>query len=278
MSVRRSATWALLALSTLTVIRAPVARAAAPPQSPQDAILQKVKIDQKIGDPLPLDAAFKDSTGKDVELGDYFKDKPVILTMVYYECPMLCTLVLNGLVRALRPLSLSIGKDFEVVTVSFNPKEGPELAAAKKKSYLDSYRRDGAGAGWHFLTGGEESIHRLTNALGFHYAFDPERGEYAHGAAIMLATPDGHIARYFFGVEYPSNDVRLGLVEASAGNVGSVVDQLLLLCYHYDPSTGRYTALTLSTLRVGGLITLVGLVGFIVVMTRRERGNRRRRT
>jgi len=278
MSAHRPVTWELLTLSVLTIISAPAALAAAPLKSPQDAILQQVKIDQKIGDPLPLDAAFKDSTGRDVRLGDYFKDKPVIVTMVYYECPMLCTLVLNGLVRALRPLSLSIGKDFEVVTVSFNPKEGPELAAAKKKSYLDSYRRDGGGAGWHFLTGDEHSIHRLTDALGFHYAFDPERGEYAHGAAIMLATPDGHIARYFFGVEYPSNDVRLALVEASAGTVGTVVDQLLLLCYHYDPSTGRYTALTLGTLRVGGLITLMGLVGFIGFMTRRERTARRRDT
>lgn len=252
------------------------ARAIRPPvpageRSGADPILQQVDFEQRLGTQLPLDLAFRDDTGKPVRLGEYFGEKPVILTLSYYECPMLCTLVLNGLTSALRALRFDLGKEFVAINVSFNPRETPELAGAKKATYLKEYRRPGAEAGWHFLTGDEDAIQRLTAAVGFRYAWDERHQQYAHAAGLVVLTPDGRIARYLYGVEFSPRDLRFALVEAAEGKIGSPVDKLLLYCFHYDPATGRYSAIALSSIRIGGVLTVAALVGFIVVMLRRER-------
>ncbi|GIW44196.1 MAG: electron transporter SenC [Candidatus Binatia bacterium] len=234
-------------------------------------VLERVDFEQRLGTPVPLDAVFRDETGQPVRLGDYFQSKPVILTLSYYECPMLCTLVLNGLTSALRALRFDLGKEFVAVNVSFNPRESHELAAAKKATYLKEYRRPGAEAGWHFLTGDEDAIRRLTEAVGFRYAWDERNQQYAHATGLVVLTPTGRIARYFYGVEFSPRDLRFALIEAAEGKIGSPVDKLLLYCFHYDPATGRYSALALNSVRVGGALTLVALVTFIVVMLRRER-------
>jgi protein SCO1/2 len=245
-------------------------------EPPAPDILRDVGIDQKLNAQLPLDAVFRDEEGREVRLGAYFGDKPVIVNLVYFECPMLCTLVLNGLASALDVLQFDVGKEFEIVTISFDPREGPALAAAKKRTYLQRYRRPGAEAGWHFLTGTQASIERLAKAVGFRYAFDPERQQYAHAAGIVMATPQGRVARYFYGVEYAPRDLRLGLVEAAESKIGSPVDQFLLFCYHYDPRTGRYGAAIMNIVRLGGALTLLVLGGFIALMLYRDaRRNRR---
>src|SRR5215813_8892326 len=207
--------------------------------------LQEVRIDQKLDQQLPLDLDLKDESGQTVKLGQYFGKRPVIVSLVYYNCPMLCTQVLNGMVSAFRTLSFTPGAEYEIVTVSFDPRETAALAAAKKEiyvNYLPAAKRAGAINGWHFLTGDEASIKRLTDAVGFHYAFDPATNQFAHASGIMLATPEGRLAQYYYGIEYSAKDLRLGLVEASANKIGSPVDQLLLYCYHYDPATGSYQA------------------------------------
>jgi protein SCO1/2 len=206
-----------------------------------------VGIEQQQGAPLPLDALFRDESGREVRLGEYFADKPVVLALVQYRCPMLCTLVLNGFLKSSQGMPLEIGRDYQVVTVSFDPREGPELAAEKKKHYVRSYRREGAAEGWHFLTGDQHAIDR-----------------------IVVATPDGRLARYFYGIEYSPHDLRLGLVESSAGRIGSPVDQVLLLCYHYDPLTGKYGLAIAGALRIAGTLTMLALGGFLIVMIRRE--------
>ena len=221
--------------------------------------LRNVGIDQHLNEQVPLDLVFLDETGKPVRLGEFFGKKPIILTLVYFECPMLCTQVLNGLVSSLKVLNFSVGKEFEVITVSFNPQEGPALATAKKETYLDRYSRPGAEGGWHFLTGNEESIKALTKAVGFRYALDPRTGQYAHASGIMLLTPQGLVSRYFYGIEYPPRDLRLGLVEGSANKIGTVTDQVLLFCYHYDPREGKYSAAILNLIRLGGVLTLLAL-------------------
>jgi protein SCO1/2 len=221
--------------------------------------LRNVGIDQRLNEQVPLDLVFRDEAGKAVRLGDYFKGRPVILNLVYYECPMLCTQILNGLVSSLKVLSFTVNKEFDVVTVSFNPKEGPSLAAAKKEGYLNRYGRPGVADGWHFLTGNEESIQALTKAVGFRYAFDPQTGQYAHASGIMLLTPQGRVSRYFYGIEYAPRDLRLGLVEASANKIGSVSDQLLLFCFHYNPHEGKYSAIIMNFIRMGGVLTLLAL-------------------
>ena len=233
--------------------------------------LRDVGIDQHLDAPLPLDLTFRDEQGASVRLGQYFGDKPVIVTLVYYECPMLCTLVLNGLVRAMNALAFDAGKEFEVVTVSFNPADTPALAAAKKESYLRSYPRPGAAAGWHFLTGDQAAIDALTRALGFRYRWVPEQRQYAHAAGIVIATPQGRLARYFYGLEYSARDLRLGLVEASQGKIGSPVDTVLLYCFAYDPVSGTYAATALNAIRIGGVVTVLALGGFLVTSVRRER-------
>ncbi len=223
-------------------------------------ILRDVGIDQHLDTQLPLDLKFHDETGATVKLGDYFTDQPVVLILAYYRCPMLCTQVLNGVVDSARQMDFEIGKQFRVVTISFDPREGPELAARKKETYAAAYGRDGAKSDWHFLTGDEDSIARLAKAVGFRYVYDAARDQYAHGSGIMVATPSGRLSHYFLGIDYPSRDLRLALVEASQGQIGSPVDRLLLLCYHYDPATGKYSAATMTFVRIAGGITVL-LIG-----------------
>jgi len=233
-------------------------------------LLKEVGIDQKLNSPIPLDLMFRDERGKSVALGQYFGSKPVILALVYYNCPMLCTQVLNGLDRGLEQLPVTIGKDFYVLTVSIDPTDQPPLAEAKQAVYLGMYNRPGSAAGWHFLTGEESQIKQLAAAVGFRYAYDPDSKQYAHASGIMLLTPEGKISRYFYGVTYPARDMRLGLDEASNGKIGSPVDQVLLFCYHYDPHTGKYGLLISRVLQLGGLATvLVGGI-FLIVLFRGE--------
>jgi protein SCO1/2 len=234
-------------------------------------IVKQVGIDQKLNAQIPLGLVFRDETGRQVTLNDYFGSKPVILSLAYFECPMLCTMVLNGIVTAVRPLSFDIGKEFDVITVSINPKDTPELAAKKKQSYMRSYGRPGSEKGWHFLTGDEANIKKLADAVGFRYTYDPATGQFAHAGGIMVVTPQGKLARYFYGVEYPTNDIRLGLVEASHNKIGTPVDQVLLLCFHYDPTSGRYGWAVIGLLKIGGALTLLILGGFVFLMLRRDR-------
>jgi protein SCO1/2 len=243
--------------------------------STQPYPLTQVGIDQKLDFQAPLDLQFRDESGKQVRLGDFFGKKPVVLSLVYYECPMLCTLVLNGMLTSFKVLSFDVGKEFEVVTVSFNPKEKPELAAAKKQSYVRRYGRPNGEKGWHFLTGDEDQIVKLADAVGFRYTYDPKTEQYAHASAIMVLTPKGHIARYYYGIDYAPRDLRLGLIEASANKIGSPVDQVLLYCFHYDPLTGKYGLVVRNVLRLGGITTLLVLGGFITLMLRRERAAKR---
>ena len=239
------------------------------------AALQGVAYEQRLGQRVPLDAEFRDESGAVVRLGDYFTDKPVVLVPAYYRCPMLCGIVLKGVVSTFRGLGLEVGKDFRVVTFSFDAHETPPLAAAKQESLLAEYGRPAAAADWHFLTGDEPAIHALTEAIGFHYAWDEATQQFAHASGIVVLTPDGTIARYFFGVEFPPKDVRLALVEASDHRIGSVVDALLLFCFHYDSATGRYGRVAFDAVRVGGLLTLFALATFVGVMLRRDaRGTR----
>jgi protein SCO1/2 len=243
---------------------------AEPVAAPGSAITQ-VSIQQKLGSSLPMDVTLRDEAGQTVQIGKYFGSRPVLLAFAYYECPMLCTLVLNGIVRVLNGVTLTPGKDFEVVVVSFKPSETPELAAQKKAAYLKEYHTKGTEAGWHFLTGEEAQVRRLTDAAGFHYAYDPESKEYAHASAIYVTTDDGKLSHYFFGIEYPARDVKLALVDASKGRIGSVVDQILLFCFHYDPTTGKYSVATLRLVRLAGLLTLIGMATAIFLMLKRER-------
>jgi protein SCO1/2 len=236
-------------------------------------LLAGVRFDQRLEAQVPPGLVFRDATGTPVRLGDYFGRKPLILTLNYFDCPMLCPLALEGLVRSLRPLSFSIGEQFDVVTVSFDPRETPELAAAAKNKYQQDYARPGAAAGWHFLTGTEESIRVLTETVGFKAVHEAEKQQYAHAAGIMVLTPQGRIARYLYGIDVPTKDLRLALVEAAAGRIGAPLDRLLLFCYQYDPATGKYTMAVMRTLRFAGLATLLGLGGFLVVMLRRERSH-----
>ena len=238
--------------------------------------LDDVGIDQRLNEQLPLDLMFRNENDQTVRLSDYFGKKPVVLALVYYECPMLCNQVLNGMVTAFRVMSFAPGQEFEVVTVSFDPRETPGLAAAKKKTYVDylpEAKRSGAAAGWHFLTGNPENIKRLTEAVGFRYHFDEATNQFAHASAIYVTTPQGRLARYFYGIEYAPRDLRLGLIEASENKIGSPVDQLLLYCYHYDPATGRYGFVVLNMVRLGGIITLIALAALLLGL----RGRNRRR-
>lgn len=240
-----------------------------PPASVRPPGLNHVGIQQNLNQPIPLDLTFKDDLGRSVRLGDYFRNKPVILSLVYYNCPMLCGEVLSGLEHSLRMMKLDVGKDFDVITVSFDPRETPEMAAKKKAEYLKRYQRAGAEQGWHFLVGQQDAIDALTRAAGFQYQYDEKTRQFAHATAIMIVTPDGRIAQYYYGVEYPPKDLRLGLVEAGQSRIGNVVDQLLLYCYHYDPAQGKYSATILGVLRLAGVATLLSLGTLIFVMIRR---------
>jgi protein SCO1/2 len=232
--------------------------------------LREIGFDQNIGQAVPLDATFRDESGRTVRLGDYFGERPVVMVFAYYDCPMLCTMVVNGLASALAILSLEPHRDFEIVTVSFNPADTPAAAAAKKASALERYKHAGAEPGWHFLTGDQPSIDRVTSAAGFRYAWDAATKQFAHPSGILVLTPEGRLARYLFGIEYGPRDLRFALVEASSGRLGSKVDALLLYCYHYDPMTGRYGLVIMRVIRLAGAATVVALATFIVVMVRRE--------
>ena len=240
------------------------------PTATKPGILSKIAIDQRIGHQVPGDIPFVDETGRQVTLGDYFGKRPVILALVYYECPMLCTQVLNGLVSALGVLNFEAGREFDVVAVSFNPKEGPGLASQKKAAYIERYGRPQAAGGWHFLTGSQESITRLTEAVGFQYEYDPKIGQFAHGAAIEVLTPKGTIAKYFYGIEYSPRDLRLGVIEAADEHLGTIIDDVLLFCYHYDPSTGKYGADILALVRTGAVATVLAFAVFLTVSLRRD--------
>jgi len=242
-------------------------------QDGRPEILQRAGIDQKLDAQIPLDLTFRDESGAPVQLKSIFGSKPVIVSLVYYECPMLCTIVLNGMVSAMRAMSIDVGTDFEVLTVSFDPKETPELAAAKKATYLEQYRRPSAARGWHFLTGDEASIRALADAVGFNFEWDERMQQYAHAAGIVIATPQGRVSRYFYGVEYSPRDLRLSLVEASQNRIGSLVDAILLYCFHWDPLTGRYSQLTMNAIRTGGAVTVLAIAVGIFLMLRRERAH-----
>lgn len=234
--------------------------------------LSGVGIDQKLNGQLPLNLGLRNEQGELVKLGDYFGKKPVVLSLVYYECPMLCTQVLNGMVSAFKVLPFKAGKEFDVVTVSFDPREKPRLAAAKKKTYVDYLPpadRDAAQVGWHFLTGEETAIKELTDAVGFRYQFDQSTNQFAHASAIYVVTPEGKLSRYFYGIEYAPRDLRLGLIEASENKIGSPVDKLLLYCYHYDPATGKYGAVVMNIMRVGGVATVIAIIILLLVLRRR---------
>jgi protein SCO1/2 len=239
-----------------------------PPDPPLPAALKGVGIDQKLDQQLPLDTPFRDETGRQVNLREYFGARPVILAPVYYECPMLCTEVLNGLVRALKVLSFAPGKEFEVVAFSFNPNEQPDLAEVKKTGYVGRYGRPDTASGWHFLTGDEAAVQALTKAIGFRYRYDEPSKQYAHASAVIVATPQGKISRYFYGVEYSPRDLKFGLMEASENRIGSRVDQALLFCFHYDPSTGKYSNIVLGSLRALAGATLVAMAGLLYALIR----------
>lgn len=243
----------------------------APNASTKPTALRNVGIVQKLNNQLPLELTFRDEAGQTVRLGQYFRSKPVILALVYYECPMLCNMTLNGLVKSLHAIALNPAEDFEMVAVSINPKETPQLAMAKKETYLEKYQRTHAIDGIHFLTGQEQNIKQLADAAGFEYSYDPIAKQYAHAAGIMVATPEGRLSRYFYGIEFPSRDLRLGLVEASHNKIGSPVDQVALFCYHYDPVTGKYGLMITRLLQLLGSATALALGAFVFISLRRER-------
>jgi len=279
MTVVRCAAPALL-LSAMAALAQPGQPAPAQPSySMQDTTLkpvlpgalQGVGIDQKLNAAVPLNLVFRDEYGRDLPLSTYFrKQKPVILAPVYFRCPMLCTEILNGLESSLKAVSFNPGQDFEVVAFSFDPKDTPQIAASKKQMYLRRYNRPSTSNGWHFLTGDPANVAALTDAIGFHYKYDPKTDQFAHASGILVLTPDGHISKYFYGVEYAPRDVRLGLVEASQDKIGTPVDRILLFCYHYDPATGKYGAIAMTSLRVaaGGFVLIGGV--FLAIALRRD--------
>jgi protein SCO1/2 len=242
------------------------------------AMVRGVGIDQNLNAQIPLELTFKDETGQIVRLGQYFRQKPVVLALVYYDCPMLCDMVLNGLTHSMEQVSLNLGADFDVVTVSFNPHETWQLAAAKKANYVEKYQRKGATEGWHFLTGEEQAIKKLADTAGFHYKYDPVSKQFAHAAGIMVLTPEGKIARYFYGIEYKPRDFRLGLVEASQNKIGSPVDAILLFCFHYDPMTGKYGIIISNVTRILGSATVLALGALVFVLIRRGSDSEARRS
>lgn len=232
--------------------------------------LRNVDFDPQLNAPLPLDLAFRDETGRTVQLREYFNGKPVVLAFVYYGCPMLCNQIQVSLVGVLKMISFDAGKEYSVVLVSFDPREAPELAAGKKRDAVERYARPGTDAGWHFLTGDAASIAALTRAANFRYTYDAQKNLFAHASGILVLTPEGRISRYFFGIDYPPRDVRLGLVEASAGKIGTPMDHVLLFCYQYDPSSGRYSAMILRMVRGSGILVVLLILSAILIFRRRE--------
>jgi protein SCO1 len=242
-----------------------------PPANTRPPTLENVGIEQHLDAQIPPDLAFRDETGKPIKIGDYFGRKPLILNLVYYNCTMLCGEALAGLASAMRLIKFDVGNEFDVITVSFDPRETPEMAAAKKKDYVGRYGRSSAAQGWHFLTGTPESINALTKAVGFQYQYDEKTNQFAHATAIMVLTPQGRISRYFYGVDFPPKDLRMGLVEASQEKIGNVVDAVLLYCYHYDPQTGKYGAMVTNILRLAAGITILLIGGLLLILWRLDR-------
>ena len=264
----------ILRASAIVLFLSPFAfgpRASAQPAGVRPPVLKDVGIDQLLNNQVPLDLEFRDESGRTVKLAEYFKDKPVVLSLVYYDCPRLCTQVLTGLLGALKGLPMASGKEFVNLSVSFDPRETPELAAAKKAEYLKRYNRPGAEAGWHFLTGGEAAIQALTKAVGFRYVWDPVTKQYAHASGIMVLTPEGKISRYFYGIEYAPRDLRFGVIDASAGRVGSLADQIILYCYIYNPERGTYSLVVMRLLRIFALMTLTTLLALFLYLRRKEK-------
>jgi protein SCO1/2 len=266
------------AAMAVAAVVSPLAQRAAPgssaPGQPAMAplpALKDVRIDQKLDGAVPLDLPFVDEHGNDVILQQYFGARPVVLALVYYECPMLCTQVLNGLYSSMEPLKLDAGRDFDLVVVSFDPGETPAMARVKKKSYSKHYQRPTAEAGIHFLTGRQAAIDRLADAVGFRYAYDESIDQYAHPAAVTVLTSKGRVSKYLYGVEFAPNDLRFAVVSAGEGKIGTLVDQALLYCFHYDPATGKYSVAIMTFVRLAGILTLAGLGAFLVVHLRRER-------
>jgi protein SCO1 len=249
--------------------------ATATAQGALGGLVSQIGFDQKLGEPLPLDLVFRDEAGRELRLAELFGRRPVILAPVYYRCPLLCNQLLNGLTRSLKPVALDAGKDFDVVAFSINPEETPELAGPKQTAYLEQYDRPGSERGWHFLTGNEASITGLTGAIGFRYTFNPVTRLYAHAAGVVIVTPDGHIGRYFYGIDFPPKELESELEQAKAGRIGTPIGRLLLLCYDYDAATGKYTLSILRLIRILGTATAVALAGFMFVMFRREGRQRR---
>ena len=274
--------WALvLALGTLCLVATPHAQDAGPggyvdPQAPGTVStatlpqLKSVGFKQHLNSELPLDAVFMDDTGRQVTLGQFFGAKPVILAFVYYQCPMLCAQVMNGLSSALKVMPFTAGKDYDVVLVSFDPRDTPTIAADKKRAHLQYWSTERDGAAWHLLTGDEVSIQRATSAAGFTYQWDERTGQFAHASGVLVATPDGRLSRYFYGIEFSPKELRLALVESGQGHIGSAIDELLLYCFHYDPESGRYGVVVMNIVRLGGALTVLFIGGFILLMRRRE--------
>lgn len=265
---------AVLSVSSIASAQ-PGAVLSVPPPGPaaqtQIPILREVGLDQKLDAQVPLDLTFSDEQGREVKLGSFFTGRrPVVLALVYYECPMLCTEVLNGLVGSAETLTLTAGRDYDIVVVSFDPGETPALAAQKKTAYLKRYGRPEGAEGMHFLTGREPAIEALTNAVGFRYKYDPSIDQFAHTAVLTVLTPEGRVSRYLYGIEYAPRDLKLALVEAADGKIGSAVDKALLFCYHYDPETGKYGLAIMNVVRLGGILTVAGLATFILMNLRRR--------
>src|SRR6266481_3419392 len=260
---------ALLALSTAAAAQT-IPDNVGKSSSGLPAQLQNVGFEPQLNAQLPLDLNFRDESGRDVQLREYFGRKPVVLALVYYGCPMLCNQVEMGVVGSLKMLSFNAGRHYEVIFVSFDPRETPDMAAKKKIAALSRYGRPEAASGWHFLTGKEGAIRAVTSAANFRYSFDEKHNLFAHASGIMLLTPDGRISRYFYGVEYPSRDVRLGLVDASAGKIGTPIDHLLLFCFQYNPETARYSATVLRIVRLGAILTIFSIVAGILIFRRRD--------
>jgi protein SCO1/2 len=261
---------AALLLATCTLHAQTIPGNVGPTAATMPAALQNVGFEPPLNGQMPLDLAFRDEAGRNVQLREYFGQKPVVLAFVYYGCPMLCDQVEQGVVGVLRMLSFNPGRDYEVVFVSFDSRETPQMAAEKKKKALARFRRPETDSGWHFLTGSQESIDAATKAANFRFSFDAKSSLFAHASGVMVLTSDGRISRYFYGVEYPGRDMRLGLVDASAGRIGTPIDHVLLYCYHYDPSSARYSASILKIIRLGGVLTILCIIGGILIFRRRE--------
>ncbi len=273
--------WTMILLATGWLLMAVHTSAQAQFWQPRDRerssvadMVKEITIEQKLNEQVPLNLTFRDETGREVQLKQYFGRKPVLLTLVYYECPSLCGLVLQGLLKSLRVIKYTPGDQFEIVTVSIDPKETPELAAAKKQNFLKEYGRLDAAPGWHWLTGEEPQIRQLADSVGFRYRYDPKSGQYAHAAGIMLLTPDGKVSRYFYGVEYSPRDLRLGIMDASQGKVGSPVEKVILFCYQYDPTTGKYSLAIIRVIQLASVLTLLVLGGFITTQFYRDKRSR----